>query len=370
MPTEPEARLTSKAFVRPGDRPCPDDRAPASESQFVRACKGQPTDCTPVWLMRQAGRFIPEYRQLRARLGFLELCKKPDLAAELTVMAVEKLGVDAGIIFADILLPLEALGVGLEYAGGEGPVIGRPLRCREDLSRLRLFEPADSLSFVLEAIGLARSGLPATTPLIGFAGAPFTLASYLVEGGASRHFENTKRLMYTDRSCWHELMRLLSQLTADYLNAQVAHGVQAVQLFDSWVGCLSQADYREFVLPYTKQTIAALSATVPLIHFGTGTAHLLELMLEAGGDVIGLDWRVSLSAAWARLGERVAVQGNLDPVVLLADQAEIKRQTRRILLEAGGKPGHVFNLGHGVLPTTPVDNVRFLVDTVHELGGR
>ncbi|MBI4533379.1 MAG: uroporphyrinogen decarboxylase [Candidatus Melainabacteria bacterium] len=345
-------------------------RALWRDSVFIKACKCQPVSYTPVWLMRQAGRFMPEYRHIRAKVGFLELCKSPDLAAEVTVMAQEKLGVDAAIIFADILLPLEAMGVGLEYAKGDGPVIFNPVHLPADVARLAHVEIEDSLGFVLKAITIARSQLNARIPLIGFAGAPFTLASYLIEGGSARHFDKTKSLMYTNPECWHALMERLVDVTTRYLNAQIAAGVQAIQLFDSWVGCLAQEDYKEFVLPYTKQVITTLNQGVPVIHFGTPTAHLLELMRQAGGDVIGLDWRCNLDEAWRRVGYDVAVQGNLDPVVLLAEPAVIKKQAARVLQQAQGRPGHIFNLGHGVLPNTPFDHVRFLVESVHELGGQ
>jgi uroporphyrinogen decarboxylase len=320
--------------------------------------------------MRQAGRFMPEYRDIRARVGFLELCKNPDLAAEVTVMAVERLGVDAAIIFADLLLPLEAMGVGLAYGAGDGPRIERPVRSPADVEQLRDFAVEESLAFVLAAVRAARNALPPHIPLIGFAGAPFTLASYLIEGGGSRHYENTKAFMYRHPAAWSKLMSRLASISSAFLSAQAGAGAQAVQLFDSWVGCLSQQDYRTFVLPYSQKAIAGVSAGVPVIHFGTGTPHLLELMRQAGGDVIGLDWRVSLDAAWRTVGHDAAVQGNLDPAVLLAGPEEIRRRVRNILEQAGGRPGHIFNLGHGVLPGTPFDNVKLLVETVHEMSRR
>lgn len=340
------------------------------DSALMKALRREPTAGTPVWLMRQAGRFMPEYRDLRARVGFLDLCKNAELAAEVTVMAVEKLGVDAAIIFADILLILEPMGVGLHYSAGEGPVIDRPVRTLADIDALRAVDVGESLGFVLDAVALARRGLPAGIPLIGFAGAPFTVASYLIEGGASRHYERTKALMYSEPAAWHRLMDVLAAGTAAYLSAQIKAGAQCVQLFDSWIGCLSVDDYREFVLPHMKKLIGGFAGTAPLIHFGTGTAHLLELMREAGGDVIGLDWRVGLAEAWERVGFDVGVQGNLDPVCLLAGREEIRRQAGRILKAAAGRAGHVFNLGHGILPSTPVDNVRMLVEFVHDAGRR
>lgn len=341
-----------------------------SDSLFIRACRRQVCERTPIWLMRQAGRFMPEYREIRSRVGFLELCKTPDLAAEVTVMAVEALGVDAAIIFADILLPLEPLGVGLVYSKGDGPVIERPVRGKADLSRLLPVKPEESLAFVSEAIKLTKRALPAGVPLIGFAGAPFTLASYLIEGGSSRHYENTKALMYRDPSTWHKLMSNLAQITVDYLNMQIESGAQAVQLFDSWVGCLSENDYKEFVLPHTQSVVQRVHRSAPFIHFGTGTAHLLELMRQAGGEVLGVDWRINLDSAWQRIGYDVAVQGNLDPVVLFAEPETIARSVRDILGRAAGRPGHIFNLGHGILPGTPVDNVKYLVSCVSELGAR
>lgn len=337
---------------------------------FLRACRREPTDWTPVWLMRQAGRYMPEYRAIRARLGFLELCKNSDAAAEVTLLPVTRLGVDAAIIFADILLPLEPMGVGLEFAKGEGPVIHRPVRSAADLGRLVDVDPREAMPFVFEATRKVRAALGERVPLIGFAGAPFTLASYLIEGGPSREYLHTKRLMHDDPATWHTLMERLQKITVGYLNGQIAAGAQAVQLFDSWVGILSPDDYREFVLPWSRATIKGITPGVPVIHFGTGTGGLLSLMREAGGDVIGLDWRVDLAEAWKRVGYDVAVQGNLDPAVLLAKPAEIKRHVRAILERAAGRPGHIFNLGHGVLPETPVDHVIAMVEMVHELSRR
>jgi len=320
--------------------------------------------------MRQAGRYLPEYRAIRARRGFLELCKDPQAAAEVTVLPVERLGVDAAILFADILLIVEPLGVDLVYVRGDGPVIRRPLRSRPDIERLGEPDPREAVPFVFEAVRRARAALRDRVPLIGFAGAPFTVASYLVEGGASRDFLWTKRLMYGDPESWHALLARLARLTSAYLRGQIEAGAQAIQLFDSWVGCLAPEDYRTYVLPHTRAVLAALPPEVPAIHFGTGTAGLLEAMRAAGGDVIGLDWRVELGEAWARLGPGVGVQGNLDPAALFAPPAEIRRRVRAILDQAGGRPGHIFNLGHGVLPDTPVDHVRVLVDAVHELSRR
>jgi len=334
---------------------------------FLRACRREPTAFTPVWLMRQAGRYLPEYRALRARYDFLTLCKTPEAATEVTLQPIERLGVDAAILFADILLVLEPLGVGLEFNRGEGPHIARPIRSADDVARLAPVDVPSSVGFVFETVRLARKALAERVPLIGFAGAPFTLASYLIEGGASREFLLTKRFMRAEPAAWHALMARLAGITAEYLDGQIDAGAQAVQLFDSWVGTLSPADYREFVLPHSRAVLNRLAPGVPAIHFGTGTATLLELMKEAGGDVLGLDWRVSLGPTWDRLGADVAVQGNLDPAVLLAPVPEIRRATHTILAGAARRPGHIFNLGHGVHQETPVDHVRALVDMVHEM---
>lgn len=337
---------------------------------MLKACRREPVPYTPVWLMRQAGRYMPEYRRVRERHSFLEMCQQPDLAAEITVTAVERLGVDAAIIFADILLPLVPMGVGLRYEGGDGPVIERPLRSIADIEKIPPIAAADSLAFVADAIRFVRRALADRTPLIGFAGAPFTLASYLVEGGSSRQYQATKTLMYNDPAAWHRMMEMIARVTTDYLNLQVDAGADVIQLFDSWVGSLGPDDYRRFVLPHTRSVIAAVRPAVPVIHFGTITGNLLELMREAGGDVIGLDWRVDLAQAWARLGYDVGVQGNLDPVALFAEPEEIRRRARAILDLAAGRPGHIFNLGHGILPETPVDHVIALVDAVHEMSRR
>jgi uroporphyrinogen decarboxylase len=316
--------------------------------------------------MRQAGRYLQEYSRVRAKVPFLELCKTPDLAAEVTVTAVERLGVDAAIIFADILLILEPMGMHLEFVAGDGPVLHDPVRHPADVGRLREVDAEASLAFVMQAITTARAQLKPHIPLIGFAGAPFTLASYMLEGGTSRQFIHTKTFMYTHPDAWHALLALLSRNLVRYLNSQIAAGAQAVQLFDSWVGHLSPEDYRTFVLPHSRAIIANLTPGVPVIHFGTGTSALLELMREAGGDVIGVDFRVELDHAWQLLGD-VSIQGNLDPVVLYADRAYLRQRVQRILHQAGGRPGHIFNLGHGILPTTPVDNVVALVDYVHTM---
>jgi uroporphyrinogen decarboxylase len=341
-----------------------------SDLPLLRAARREPTDATPVWLMRQAGRYLPEYRALRERFGFLELCKNPEAAAEVTLQPVRRFDVDAAILFADILLVLEPMGVGLRFAKGDGPVIDRPVRSAEDVQRLLPVDPLDAVPFVFETARIVRRELDGKVPLIGFAGAPFTVASYVVEGGASRDYLHTKGLMYREPESWHALMRRLTDVTVRYLNAQIAAGAQAVQLFDSWVGVLSPDDYRAFVLPHTRAVIRGISPHVPVIHFGTGTATLLPLMREAGGDVIGLDWRVDLDEAWTRLGTDVAVQGNLDPAALLAEPTELRRRAGAILARAGGRPGHIFNLGHGVHQQTSPDHVAALIDFVHESSSR
>jgi len=343
----------------------PEPRARAGHI-FLRACRGEPTEHTPVWLMRQAGRILPEYRAVRERLSLLDLCKTPEAAAEVTVVAVDRLGVDAAIIFADILLLAEPLGVGLEFVGGEGPVIRRPVRAPADVDRLPAVDPLERVPFVFEAVRLARQALAGRVPLIGFAGGPFTVASYLIEGHASQDFLETKGLMHREPAAWHALMEKLAVLTIAYLNGQIAAGADAVQLFDSWIGCLAPEDYRRGVLPHVRRVIAGLAPGVPVIHFGTGTAGLLELMREAGGTVIGLDWRVDLGQAWRRLGAGVGVQGNLDPALLLADPAGIRQGVRAVLQSAARRPGHVFNLGHGVLPATPWTHAKAMVEMVHE----
>jgi uroporphyrinogen decarboxylase len=317
--------------------------------------------------MRQAGRYMKEYRDIRAKFSFLDLCKRPDLATEITVTPVERLGVDAAILFTDILLPLEPMGVGLEYSKDDGPVIHRPVRTGKDVDLLPEIDPQGSMPFVFEAVREICRALNGRVPLIGFSAAPFTLASYLIEGGGSRNYLHTKRLYYSDPGVWRVLMERLSRALVKHLNAQIAAGVEAVQIFDSWVGCMSPEDYRTYVLPYMRTMIEGLTPGVPVIHFGTGTTGLLKLMREAGGDVIGLDWRVDLDEGWRRVGYDVGVQGNLDPVALFAPPAEIRARVKDILKRAGGRSGHIFNLGHGILPETPVEHVIAMVDAVHEL---
>lgn len=335
-------------------------------SRFLRACKRLPTDATPVWFMRQAGRYMAEYRAIREKYSLLEIVKQPELAAEVTLQPVRAFNVDAAILFADILLPLQPMGLDFEFAKGEGPVIHHPIRTQVDVDALRPLHPDETLAHVMDAIRLLRAELD-NTPLIGFSGAPFTVASYMIEGGASRDYKNTKLMMYSAPGLWHAFMDKLSTALAEYVIAQIHAGVQAVQLFDSWVGALSPMDYEAFVLPYSKKVLDAAHETgVPIIHFGTGTATLLPLMRQAGGDVIGLDWRIPLDQGWQTIGHDKAVQGNLDPVALFAPIPEMKKRIHDILRQAGGRPGHIFNVGHGILQHTPEKNVRAAVEIIHE----
>jgi uroporphyrinogen decarboxylase len=341
-----------------------------ADSPLIQAARLQPADRVPIWLMRQAGRYMPEYRAIRRKTSFLELCKNPALCAEVMLLAVEQLGVDAAILFSDLLLILEPMGLQLEYTADEGPVIHNPIREAHDVDRLVELESMERLDFVIEAVRMTRAGLADALPLIGFSGAPFTLASYAIEGGASRNYLHTKTLMYRDPGAWNALMSRLARSVARYLNAQIEAGAQAVQLFDSWAGCLGPDDFRRCVLPHTRLVIEAVEPGVPVISFATGNPALLPLLSEAGGAVIGVDWRVRLDDAWQAIGYDKAVQGNLDPAVLLTDPDEIRRRTQEILDQAGGRPGHIFNLGHGVLPQTPVENAQALVAAVHELGSK
>ena len=338
--------------------------------RFLKACRREPVDCTPVWFIRQAGRYMAEYRALRAKHSILELCKTPELAAQVTLQPIDRFPLDAAIIFADILLPLEPMGLNLEFAKGEGPVIHNPVRDQADVERLKVIDGGE-LDYVAGAIRQARRALNGRVPLIGFAGAPFTLASYAVEGGSSRNYLLTKQLMYGEPKAWHQLMDKFARVITGYLRRQIKAGAQAVQLFDSWVGCLSVGDYVEYVLPHVQLIFDGLKREgVPMIHFGTGTSAMLRQMREAGGDVIGIDWRIQLDEAWAIVGHDVAVQGNLDPLTLFAPLHEIERRVADILRRAGGRPGHIFNLGHGILPTTPIDHVAATIDMVHKLSQR
>ena len=338
---------------------------PRFNDRFLRACRREPVDRTPIWLMRQAGRYLPEYRALREKYDMLTMCRAPELAVEVTLQPLKHFDLDAAILFSDIMIPLRGMGIDFEIVESVGPVVANPVRDQRTADALRVIEPERDVPFVIEAVRALRRELDGKVPLIGFAGAPFTLASYIVEGKPSRDLLLTKQLMHTNPAAWHTLMDKLAQTIAAYLRAQIDAGAQAVQLFDSWVGALSPCDYREFVLPHSKKIFDALAATrVPRIHFGTGTATLLELMREAGGDVIGIDWRVPLDQAWRRLGD-IALQGNLDPAIMLTTPEIVEKHAREILTQARGHGGHIFNLGHGVLPNTPIKHVERLVEVVH-----
>ena len=338
----------------------------APNSLFVRAAKAQPTERTPVWFMRQAGRYMPEYRAVRKQYSLIEICKKPEVAAQVTIEAAEILKVDAAIIFADLLLPLEVMGLPFHFAAGEGPKIEKPVRTAADIAHLRTDRAAD-LGYVAEAVKLVCKHFGDRLPVIGFCGAPFTLASYMIEGGGSRNYIFTKKMMYSAPDSWHELMRKLVAVTAEYSAEQVRAGADAIQIFDSWVGCLSVDDYRCYVLRHATDLVKRLQKTgVPIIYFGTDSATLLPSMKETGAEVVGLDWRIPLDAGWQSLGFRGAVQGNLDPVLLFADWKQIRPRAEDILRRAAGRPGHIFNLGHGILPETPVQNVKALCDFIRE----
>ncbi len=352
-----------------GQQPPPQDGR--RQSVFLKACRREATPYTPIWIMRQAGRFQDWYRDIRARVDFVTLCRTPELAAEVTVRAARQLGVDAAIVFADILLVLEPLGIGFRFEKGEGPRIDRPLREPRDVDAVaETIDAEQRLGFVGEAIALARAEL--RLPVIGFAAAPFTLASYLIEGGGSRSYLRTKAFMYRDEGAWHVLMGKLTDALLAYLRMQQRAGADALQLFDSWVGCLSVADYRRYVLPHSRRLIEGLGDAVPVIHFGTGNPALTGPMAEAGGDVLGVDWRQPLSAAWEAAGgpDRVAVMGNLEPAALLAPAERMEAMAEQVLQEAAGRPGHVFNLGHGIMPEATVEQVRRLVEFVHERSAR
>jgi uroporphyrinogen decarboxylase len=341
-------------------------------NEFLRACRREPTQYTPIWLMRQAGRYQPEYRALREKLSFIEMCKRPEVAAEVTMLPMRQLAVDAAIIFADILLVLEPLGIGFEFTVGDGPQITSPIRTRAAIDAVaENINARESLGFVMQAIRLVRAELAGKHPLIGFAGAPFTLASYVIEGGGSRDYLHTKQLMLSDFGAWNALMTKLTDAVVDYLRAQVDAGAQALQLFDSWIGALGPDDYVRYVQPHMTRLFRSLKASVnvPLIHFGTGNPTLYPLMAQAGGDVIGIDFRGDLAKQWQALGD-VALMGNLDPGSLLAPRAELQARAQAVLDKAAGRAGHVFNLGHGIFPSAPFDQVKALVDYVHEASAR
>jgi uroporphyrinogen decarboxylase len=339
-------------------------------NRFLKACRREPVDATPVWFMRQAGRYMAEYRALRQKHSLLELCRTPDLATEVTLQPVRRIEVDAAILFSDLLLPLEPMGLPFDFIKGEGPAIEQPIRSPEDIDKLRIFEPREALAHVLQAIKQVQTELGGRVPLIGFAGAPFTLASYAIEGGHSNNFAHTKSLMYGHPEAWHRLCDKFASVVGDYLNAQIDAGVDAVQVFDSWVGALNSADYREFVLPHTRRIFEAIGTRVPTIHFGTGTSTLLEDLRDAGGDVIGVDWRIPLDVAWERIGAGHAVQGNLDPTLLLGPPTRLLDAAEDVITRVNGRAGHIFNLGHGILPTTPVEHVQMLARHVHSVSRR
>ncbi len=335
-------------------------------SLFLDACRKIPTDRPPVWFMRQAGRYMAEYRKLRASHSILEICKTPRLAAEVTLQPIDALDVDAAIIFADLLLPVEPMGLKLEFVKGDGPKIYNPVRSSSDVAALRTPLNGD-LGFVGEAISLVKKDLDPGTPLIGFVGAPFTLASYMIEGGGSRHYANTKRMMYSEPETWRRLMNRVIEALTPFAASQVAGGADVIQIFDSWVGALSPGDYEEYVLPHARMLVRQLQTMgVPVIYFGTGAASYLHLMDKAGADVLGVDWRIPIDEAWAQVDHRPAVQGNLDPLTLLAPLDVLEKRVHDILRRAGGRPGHIFNLGHGIIPETPVERVKAVVDMVRE----
>lgn len=359
-------------------------------NRFIRACRRQEVDRTPVWFMRQAGRYMPEYRAIRERHGFLEMVKTPELAAEITLQPVRALDIDAAIIYADILPPLEGMGLQLSFAKGEGPIIHNPVRSLADIERLIQPDPRETAAYTLDAIELVQRSLAGRIPLIGFCGAPFTLASYAIEGGSSREYRRTKLLMYREPAAWHALMRKLARLVGDYALAQIAAGADAIQIFDSWAGALAPNDYAEYVLPYVQECVATIKNRAPesvvrsqlsesddhkprttdhgppVIYFGTGMTGMLGLLRQIGADVLGVDWRIALDDAWAQIGPGYAIQGNLDPQALFAPWPEIERRAADILRRAAGRPGHIFNLGHGILTETPVENVARLAEFVHE----
>jgi uroporphyrinogen decarboxylase len=363
-------RIARARVIERTGRPPNDSQAVWFDSPFMRACRREVSSVTPVWLMRQAGRYMPEYRKVRSQMSFLELCKDPALCAEVMVTAVNRLGVDAAIIFSDLLPIIEPMGMHLEFAQGDGPVIHNPIRLSSDVDRVRELESMDELDFVMQTVHLTRQAIDSRIPVIGFAGAPFTLVSYMIEGGGSRNYLHTKSLMYRDRSAWHVLMTKVARSVSRYLNAQIASGAQCVQLFDSWAGCLSVQDYRQFVYPYVKQVIDSIVPEVPVINFATGNPALLPLLRGDHRTVVGIDWRVPLDDAWATIGYDRSVQGNMDPLGLFAELDMLKEMVSDVLDRAGGRAGHIFNLGHGILPQTDVDQAIALVDLVHQLSQR
>lgn len=341
-------------------------RVPPMSSRFLDACRRRPTDVRPVWFMRQAGRYMKQYREVRAKNSILEICKRPDLAAQVTLQPIEVLDVDAAIIFADLLLPVEPMGLRLKFVAGEGPVIDNPVRTSHDVDTLSTSN-TDELGYVGESIKLVSTALAGKVPIIGFVGAPFTMASYMIEGGASRNFINTKQLMYKDETLWRRLMGKLVDVLGPFAMLQVAAGARAIQVFDSWVGALGADDYVRYVAPYSRALIERIRSTgVPVIHFGTGAAGYFRELHAAGGDVMGVDWRLNIDQAWMDISYRSAIQGNLDPAALFAPLPELKAKVHELLKRTGTRPGHIFNLGHGILPETPVENVKAVVQMVRE----
>ncbi len=337
-----------------------------NNERLLLACRYKDVDVTPVWLMRQAGRYLPEYRALRESYSFLDMCKTPNLAVRVTLEPIHRFDLDAAIIFSDILLPLEPMGLQLEFTDNEGPVIASPIRSAAQVSGLRIIDPEEHLGFLMKAIEMTCAELAGRIPLIGFCGAPFTLASYAIEGGRSKDFSKTKTLMYTQPDVFQHLMKKLTDVAILVLNAQIKHGVRAVQVFDSWVGVLSTEDYHAHVLPHMTRLFASIDRSAPSIHFGVATSHLLWLMKSSGCDVLGVDWRLPIDEAWLKVGNECAIQGNLDPAVLFGPRNFIETETKDILKRIGRAPGHIFNLGHGVLPGTPADNIKLLIDVVHQ----
>jgi uroporphyrinogen decarboxylase len=359
-------------------RPSPDQNRDSDVTmRLLDACRRRPVDATPIWLMRQAGRYLPEYRAIKEKLSFIEMCKRPDVATEVTLQPLKRFDLDAAIVFADILLPLEGMGIGFHFAADHGPVIERTVRGAADLEGVRVVEPARDVPYLMETIRLVRAEVEGKVPLIGFAGAPFTLASYVVEGGHSRHYAEIKKLMYHEPETYRRLMDLLTDSVVVYLQAQVEAGAQVLQLFDSWVGCLSPYDYERLVLPWSRKVLHSVSdLDVPVIHFANGATTMLPLVAQAGGDVIGVDWHIDLDEAWRIVdeaseepGDRFALQGNLDPIALLGPPEQMEERAADVLRRAGGRAGHVFNLGHGLIPQVPPDNVQRLVEFVHGYDG-
>ncbi len=338
---------------------------------FLKACRGEAVSHTPIWIMRQAGRYLPDYHKVRSQMTFLELCKNPERAAEVTLQPVDILGVDAAILFSDILVTLEAMGMDLDFKESQGPVLANPVRCQADLDRLIVPDPVDKLGYVMDAIRLLRKELATKVPLIGFAGAPFTLSTYAIEGGSSKAFWNTKKMMYTNPVLYHALMRKITDSVITYLQAQAEAGAQALQVFDSWAGSLSPGDFAEFALPYVQDIMKALKPSgVPLIYFANNCAALLDLTKTSGADVLGLDWRVDIPTAIKAFGPDIAIQGNLDPIALLLPEDKLEKRIAAILDRGKAAKGHIFNLGHGILPETPPEKAKFVVDAVHRLSKR